>query len=757
MRARRVRSRAARPFVCVVVVLALFTMTSAARAQPIVVGDARFADQAKPDAVTGQLLLNELACARCHDGLPVSAPGIKPAPDLRGITQRVRIDWLRAFIANPHHVKPGTTMPDVVGDSEQAVAADGVDAIVHYLATHKPAKSIVPLPRRSKAARGNLLYHRYGCAACHRQNAGELERGRPILSSGNSSLDASVPLPDLGAKYSHRSLTDFLLDPLRYRPAGRMPNLNLNVQDASDIAAYLVRKSGNLDNTASSDIKPIKPDPGKATRGRAFFVSVGCANCHTLDGASPNSRGSKFSAVTIRTHGGCGGPIDYKLTKRQARSIAAAIDQHTSAAKLKPGEQLDLSLRTFNCYVCHARGERGGIPDTLRHLFTGDPDLADEGRFPPALTGVGRKLTPTWIAKVLNGQGHLRPYLHTRMPTFGPKNTQHLPDLFVQVDEGMRHKPDEFFAEGDVEAGRKLMGTQGGLSCIQCHGWNDRKSLGIPAINLGSTAQRMQPAWFKDNLLHPARLRPRTLMPAYWPNGKGVNKNFFNGDPHRQIASLWQYLAKGKTPPPGYPDFEKGEFELTPTGRPIVMRTFAKQVGTHAILVGFPQGVHLAFDGLNCRPTLVWRGRFIDAYSTWFDRFVAPVEPLEEQRVTLPSSMPLARGDVKRDWPTKDGKSLGYRFRGYRLDKNGVPTFLYDYDGVRIEDRFEPVEQADDTPPTLRRTLTLTGRLRGLGFQPGKAKDVTMSILKPRTPSNDLPITFDADAERAVVELEYRW
>jgi hypothetical protein len=122
---------------------------------------------------------------------------------------------------------------------------------------------------------------------------------------------------------------------------------------------------------------------------------------------------------------------------------------------------------------------------------------------------------------------------------------------------------------------------------------------------------------------------------------------------------------------------------LVPGARPVVLRTFLEEAGTHAILVGFPAGVHLAYDGRAARPVLAWKGRFFDAYGTWFSRFAPFGKPL---------------GDAVVRWSAAPG-APARRFDGYRLDAGGTPTFLLSIDGVAVEDRFEA------TPQGLRRTV----------------------------------------------------
>src|SRR5690606_36071679 len=52
----------------------------------------------------------------------------------------------------------------------------------------------------------------------------------------------SVPLTNLSEKYTIPSLAMFLRDPHAVRPSGRMPSLNLNEDEADQIAQYLLRQ-----------------------------------------------------------------------------------------------------------------------------------------------------------------------------------------------------------------------------------------------------------------------------------------------------------------------------------------------------------------------------------------------------------------------------------------------------------------------------------------------------------------------------------
>jgi mono/diheme cytochrome c family protein len=346
----------------------------------------------------------------------------------------------------------------------------------------------------------------------------------------------------------------------------------------------------------------------------------------------------------------------------------------------------DLSLKAFNCVACHDRDGVGG-PDVARNrYFVGDEGIADAGRLAPPLTGIGMKLQPAWMEKVFRGEGRVRPYVKTRMPVYAAQ-AKVLTEMLTAADA--RKLPP--LAAGDLAAGKKLAGIVGGVNCITCHVWGERPSLGIQALDISALDQRLRPEWFREYLLNPAGYRPGTLMPPLWPGGVSMVKEVLGGDAERQIASIWEFIAKGEGLPEGYPEQVAGAFELQPKERPIVQRTFLNEVGTHAILAGFPGGVNLAFDGGRGRPALVWKGRFFDAYSTWFVRAAPFEDPLEKEVFA---------------W-SKGSEAEGVRaeaFRGYRLDKAGVPTFLVTTDeGVRVAERYEGVGE------TLRRTVTWEG------------------------------------------------
>ena len=690
---------------------------AAASAAPVVTGFERF-HAASPTAEGGRLLYNELGCANCHGG-ETGLPALR-GPALASVSQRARGEWIRRFVADPESAHPGATMPQVLAGADDRTFV----AIEHYLASLRPKAAGKPADiRYVNAARGSGLYHSLGCVACHAPDkAFTPAEGAP---KGSEFTHASVPFPDLRAKYSLETLSGYIQDPLKVRTDGRMPRVAMEKQDAIDIAGHLLAFQGS-DGRVGPQVVPSTVDRDLAIVGRKAVTAARCAACHEL----PKDAAAAPVALK-RDEGGCldsdhaKGPR-YRLTEAQRAALKLFL-----AARAQPAPRklaADLSLQALNCVACHERDGKGGPDAARKAYFEGDHNLGDTGRYPPPLTGVGGKLRPEWLAKVLAppaapksadlftshyGQdaARVRPYLKVRMPVFG-RAAEDLGRLLLVTDA----RPALKFEGGDDTAGRKLLGTEGGAGCITCHRWGDRPSLGIQGPDISNMAARLQEGWLREYLINPAAYRPGTLMPSFWPGGKSFNPAILGGDTDRQIGAIFKFAESANGEPEGFPKNRNGEFEIVPKDRPVVQRAWVDGVGAHAILVGFPTGVHLAYDGEQGGPGLAWKGRFFDAYLTWFSRFPTFEKPLGEQVVA---------------WPAPAG-----RFLGYRLDAKGNPTFITEQAGVRVEETFEGVERG------LRRTLS---------WRP--TPDFTPSVGHP----DGLERTEAADPATGRITVTYLW
>ncbi len=379
---------------------------------------------------------------------------------------------------------------------------------------------------------------------------------------------------------------------------------------------------------------------------------------------------------------------------------------------LPAAEEVDRTMTKLNCFACHSRGGKGGAELARAMYFSvSDPaaiSLGDFGVIPPALDHVGRKLTRSWMELILYGEGgEVRPHMTTRMPRFGKENLFHLVEAFAEAD--VRDPPMEMDTSGlekhhRGQYGRDLLGISG-MGCVTCHGLKDAAALGAPAMNLTRTVERLQPGYFKELLLEPQKTQPGTLMPP-----------MFMGRPNadQEVEQIWTYLKEIDQGllPDGLLRTE--DFELKPEIEPIVFRTFLEGAGMQAIAVGFPGGLNAAFDSLEIRWAIVWRGRFLDAMTTWDERKATPAKPLGEDLKELPKHLPFAaKGANEAEGIPATGTADGYQFRGYRIEADHSVVFLYRAHGLEVEDRMVPQEGNR----SFRRIVTARGESAGLRFR----------------------------------------
>ncbi|WP_367874911.1 PA14 domain-containing protein [Luteolibacter sp. Populi] len=132
---------------------------------------------------------------------------------------------------------------------------------------------------------------------------------------------------------------------------------------------------------------------------------------------------------------------------------------------------------------------------------------------------------------------------------------------------------------------------------------------------------------------------------------------------------------------------------LTPqNGRAVVYRNFIEGTTPRGIGIGFPGSVNLVYSADDCAPELIWTGAFMDASRHWTDRGQGNQAPAGENVVKLAGS-PAFTGEA--------------RFRGYKLDPAGNPTFSVQVGKQFVLDSWKP--GTANGAPTLVRTLTTTG------------------------------------------------
>jgi len=656
------------------------------------------------EAQQGAVLMAELRCAACHEGIDASQ--MKQAPDLREAGSRLTFEALQQFIANPAKAHPGSTMPQLLAKETEAQRTQISTAISHYLLSLSQEKvDATPLP--DEAHDGFERFHSLGCVSCHPPRD---QAGQEIAPEGYLSL------AHVSGKYQPRALAAYLFEPLKVRPSGRMPDMNLNQYDADALASYLM---------AGKEAKKAPAVDAKlAEQGAVLFRSQNCVSCHQVgdDFKAPLPDAAPARAK-MNLEAGCLAEAPTKaphfsLSETQRRAIRAALK--ADKEPVPAADRIKMKLTQLNCISCHERDGYGGVAASRDAFFHSKEEaLGNESRIPPPLTGVGGKLRAEWLNRLLYDRERSRPYMITRMPHYGETA---LGDLTKWLGEVDRMKPVEVpEPENDLrkqytEGGLQLLGDKG-LNCIACHNYNGTESPGMKGIDLMSSYQRLTPEWFFAYMKNPGSFRPGIIMPSYWPEGKALQTEILGGDTEKQLQALWYTFSLGRSArdPSG---LKQSDNRLEVKDKAVMHRGRSRVAGYRGIAVGLPGGLNYAFNAQNGSLAALWRGDFVTA--NWKSQGAGDFHPIGKF-ATLPQDVSfLPQADAPAAWPllpqtTKEApvnpdptypRAHGYAFQGYALGENDVPVFTYRSGEVTISDAMNALPSAP--APTLRRTLTFT-------------------------------------------------
>jgi len=261
---------------------------------------------------------------------------------------------------------PGPTAPVPDLDENMNQCAGTVQ---HY---RLPPTGYTP-PAQSAASRaGKLLYVKRNCASCHQAE--------------NKGGTLGPPLDGIGGARGEQFITAHLLDPekqMREFPVlfgGRsniMPHLGIELKEAKLISAYLLTLPEPQEGFLVS-AHPKLAVPGKAnsvtktvaksattasassvSKGRALFLSRGCAACHTVDSA-PTRFGPRLDGVSSRRsrqeleealRSGYDEPEMIRTLHLSSAEVQNIIDFLNTLPSGKPGETSTRKARSKASFV----------------------------------------------------------------------------------------------------------------------------------------------------------------------------------------------------------------------------------------------------------------------------------------------------------------------------------------------------------------------------------------------------------------------
>jgi mono/diheme cytochrome c family protein len=762
-----------------------------------------------PDAVAagqGKVLFHSRGCAACHS--PRDDQGVELSPKnsvpLGALDRKYSFKSLTHFLQQPHVSRPSLRMPDM------QLAPREIERISHFLLQN----TRVPGPLAYTLYRGevyegleseNVTAERAGLVKDFAlASLGKIQQHTAItykgwlnlahkgsytffleMNGGSLLVDGQTlirqdPSDRRGVKVMEATAelaAGWRKIELDYIHTGREARLSFEMAGPQFPRGPIPSERLSISNETTPAFEAPQLDARLASRGREYFETLGCANCHD-DLKVPAKPG--IALAKLDSTRGCLSDADgswprFDLTEEQRQWITRALP-HAERPQLDDQQRINKTLVTLNCTACHERKGLGGISPERSGIFTGTLQaLGDQGRLPPPLTQIGAKLKPEWISEVLLSGQRERRYLDASMPQFGAANVGHLVDLFGKVDElETLDIPPIANMKESRDAGYQMIGTEG-FGCIACHEFNGQKSGEMGALDLSRLSGRLKKNWFHLFMRQPSRFHPTVIMPSYWPGGQSTRPNVLAGDTGQQIEALWTYLSDGARAkrPIG---LSRGSNELR-VGDVAEICRGRGPAGFRGVGVGYPERIHLAFDSEEMALRQLWKGEFANVD---FGSF----KPRGTEMISLPPGIPFHRlASLEDQWPYK-GKTnylfprdMGYRFRGYHLDEMRRPTFRYLYGEVAVTDFFEDIQDPDGGA-FFKRTLTFEAPndqspfyfRAAAGNKAGRKSDRILNvdslqvritsdhkgILREGNPSEILiPLTLAKGG--TTLTLEYRW
>jgi len=380
---------------------------------------------AKPssDPAAGTSLYGESFCASCHavQNAAGNVVGGDVGPELTRVGNKVKPEWLQAWLRNPRTYDLETAMPHYrFNDGHVATLSRFLLAKTDSdLLANVHLEAATP----EQIAHGKRLVSDYGCASCH-EIAGikKPENFAPELSRiGSKPITQLIFLPGM-----QHTLPDYIAgkikQPRAFSPGLKMPQYTFTPGQIDALTTALLALNERSATLPPSLTVPATLDTDYQPAGKAgkLMTDLACFSCHRINGhggtMAPDLtwEGSSVQREWLVQFFKNPGTLRPALIRRMPRFNLTdaetneltdyimtvyqnpAVDRDSMPLSGYSQGQVELGRQLFygkySCQGCH-------IVDTK----------SDKGYIGPTLTSVGSRLIPAWIYQWMKNPQALRP------------------------------------------------------------------------------------------------------------------------------------------------------------------------------------------------------------------------------------------------------------------------------------------------------------------------------------------------------------
>jgi len=237
----------------------------------------------------------------------------KVGPNLKDVRLKLNKNWIPAWLKKPTDFRPTTKMPNFRLNQDQ------IKAISAYL-WQSGLTDPQPKHPAGNAAHGKELFETRGCLGCHSIGEGDQMEGGHFAANltrvgekdnydylvrwVHNARERTRPYcpyekKDIGPEDYKKKGLPYVFDlehskcpndghELQVQNMTVMPRLRLSLEDARDVASYLITLK-KQESSAYPDA-PFMDDPSLKKEGKKWIRHFGCAGCHEISGLEEEGR-----------------------------------------------------------------------------------------------------------------------------------------------------------------------------------------------------------------------------------------------------------------------------------------------------------------------------------------------------------------------------------------------------------------------------------------------------------------------------------